>query len=272
MNSTKRSVAVVAAVLAVAGMAGTAGAQEEIKSPRKRIVGGENTEIKKHPWQVALQQEGVVVCGGSIVAERWIVTAAHCFKDEGMDAQRPAEWRVKANATNYATQGSWVPIERIVVHPQWLKQKTWEHDIALVKLKAKAAGKVIPRATSDMTVPPGEELEITGWGATKEGGPGTEVLQVANIPYVDNATCNAPEAHNGAIDAGMMCAGDAKGEKDACQGDSGGPLVWRRKDGAFLVGVVSWGEGCARKSKYGVYTRVPAYADWIDKTIAEGRR
>ena len=74
--------------------------------------------------------------------------------------------------------------------------------------------------------------------------------------------------YNGSIGAGMMCAGHRDGGVDACQGDSGGPLVWKTDDGPLLVGVVSFGEGCARKLKYGVYTRVSKYRHWITKVIA----
>jgi secreted trypsin-like serine protease len=87
------------------------------------------------------------------------------------------------------------------------------------------------------------------------------------LRYRDNASCNAKDAYNGAIKSGMICAGLRDGGVDPCQGDSGGPLVLRGKDGAILVGVVSWGEGCARKLKHGVCTRVDTYTDWIANTI-----
>jgi secreted trypsin-like serine protease len=86
---------------------------------------------------------------------------------------------------------------------------------------------------------------------------------------VDAVACNDPNAYNGSIKGGMLCAGLPRGSVDACQGDSGGPLVWRNQEtGPVLVGVVSFGEGCARPLKYGVYTRVSAYRDWIDRTLA----
>ena len=110
---------------------------------------------------------------------------------------------------------------------------------------------------------------MTGWGRTKEGDekPASEVLQKGEVPYIENATCNAKDAYDGKIKPGMMCAGYRDGGVDSCQGDSGGPLVLRGQDGPVLVGVVSWGEGCARKLRYGIYTRVTAYSDWIAKTI-----
>ena len=267
MHAVRLPAAAIAALLAGLGLIEGASAQEEIKPTKRRIVGGQKTDIKNHPWQVALQVRGQFHCGGSIVAERWIVTAAHCFER----VQRAGEWRAKGRATNYATQGVWERIERIVVHPKY-NRSNYEHDIALVKLKSKANGAVIPRAQATMTVPAGQELEVTGWGATSEKDVGgSRVLQKVGVRYVDTATCNAPDAYKGQIAAGMLCAGYPEGGKDACQGDSGGPLVWKTQDGPVLVGVVSWGEGCARVQKYGVYTRVSAYRDWIDQTIAADR-
>jgi trypsin len=114
---------------------------------------------------------------------------------------------------------------------------------------------------------PCQVLEVTGWGAIKEDGPAAKTLQLAEVPLVDNATCNAKGAYAGRIKASMMCAGLRDGGVDSCQGDSGGPLVLRGLDGPVLVGVVSWGDGCARKLRYGVYTRVDTYSGWIAKTI-----
>ena len=117
-----------------------------------------------------------------------------------------------------------------------------------------------------------ETLEVTGWGRTSEGGTTSETLQKASVPYVATATCNAPDAYGGKVRTGMLCAGFATGGVDACQGDSGGPLVLKRMDQPpVLIGVVGWGEGCARKLKYGVYTRVSAYRTWIDPIISADR-
>src|SRR5262249_38683933 len=114
---------------------------------------------------------------------------------------------------------------------------------------------------------PCDPLEVTGWGRTYEGGATSSDLMKATVPYVDSAVCNEPSAYNGSILPGMMCAGLHEGGVDACQGDRGGPLVFRHADGRLLVGVVSWGEGCARRLKYGIYTRVTTYRDWITAVV-----
>jgi trypsin len=262
MRSMARSLTLAAVLLAGLTTAEPVLAQESIKLGGRRVVGGESTDIKQHPWQVALTI-GDSFCGGSIVAQKWVLTAAHCVTP----FPKLSKVKAKAGATDYTRGGIWTEIEQIVVHENY-NPSTNENDLALVKLKTPTAGRVIPLATAALPVPNGQPLEVTGWGRTMEGGAPATGLLKASVPYVDNAACNV--AYEGSIKPGMLCAGYREGGVDACQGDSGGPLVWRTTDGPVLVGVVSFGEGCARKLKYGVYTRISAYRDWIDRTIAAG--
>jgi trypsin len=245
------------------GSIGLSEAEELIKPFDRRIVGGEPTTIKEHPWQVALNVENSL-CGGSLIGDRWVLTAAHCFKP----SSRPDQVKAKAGATNYVTEGAWSDIERIVIHEAY-DPGSHENDLALIRLRSRPQGRVIPLAGAQ-AIPVGQPLEVTGWGATGEGGDAARRLLKASVPYVDNVTCNESSGYNGLIKRGMMCAGYREGGVDSCQGDSGGPLVWRTGDGPVLVGVVSWGEGCARKLRYGVYTRVASYTDWIGKVVARG--
>jgi len=247
---------------------GSTAAQEEIRPLNRRIVGGEKTDIKQHPWQVALnvQIDGQdYLCGGSIIAQLWVVTAAHCFGK----STAPRDVRAKAGVTDYITAGVWLDVERVVVHEAY-EPKTQQNDIALIKLKSPPVGRVIPLADGSLDVPVNQPLEVTGWGATMEGGSASHSLLKAIVPLADTAACNAGDAYGGRIKEGMMCAGFREGGVDSCQGDSGGPLVWRTLDGPVLVGIVSWGDGCARKLKYGIYTRVSVYRDWIDRVLIAG--
>lgn len=262
-----RKTAALSAILTSLLLSGPAQTQEEIKPLNRRIVGGERTDIKQHPWQVALNVriDGQdYLCGGSIIAQSWVVTAAHCFGK----STAATDVRAKAGVTDYKTAGAWLGIERVVVHDSY-DPKTQQNDIALIKLKSPSAGRIIPLAASSMEVPVNQPLEVTGWGATMEGAGASHSLLKAIVPLADTAACNARNAYDGRITDGMMCAGYREGGVDACQGDSGGPLVWRTPDGPLLVGVVSWGEGCARKLKYGIYTRISAYRDWIDHVLAD---
>lgn len=270
MHTNMRRLAIAATIISVTMCTGVAAAQDEILPFGRRIVGGEMAYIKDHPWQVALSikiEGGTYLCGGALIADRWVLTAAHCFTD----ATKPLEVRAKTRATNLATDGTWTGVQKIVVHEGYAP-KTQEHDLALVKLSDAPKGHVIPLVTASANIPLGTPLEVTGWGATSENGRASPHLRKASVPYASNETCNAPEVYRGAIKRGMMCAGRREGGVDSCQGDSGGPLVWRSPDGALLVGVVSWGEGCARKLRYGVYTRVTAYREWIEEVISPNMR
>jgi secreted trypsin-like serine protease len=242
----------------------SAESQVEIKLGGRRIVGGEETDIREHLWQVALivrQSKGPYLCGGAIVAQQWVLTAAHCLESSTL----PTDIQAKAGATRYLSDGTWIAAERAITYPQY-DQVSYEHDIALLKVKLGSAGRVIPFVGS-MEMNAGQNLEVTGWGATRDGGSNSDHLLKGTVPYVDTLECNDPAVYAGRIKPSMMCAGRREGGTDACQGDSGGPLVWRSPDGPLLVGIVSFGEGCARQLRYGVYTRVQAYRDWIRTTL-----
>jgi secreted trypsin-like serine protease len=109
-------------------------------------------------------------------------------------------------------------------------------------------------------------LQTLGWGALQEGGQTVRNLRVVDVPHVDRADCNRPLAYDGRITGNMVCAG--KSGTDSCQGDSGGPLTAGAGAGLRPDGVVSWGDGCARPNKVGVYTRVVNYTGWIQACIA----
>jgi len=249
------------AILCSIALSAPLSAQRACDDPR-RIVGGEDADIKDHPWQVALEVDGEL-CGGVIIAQNWVLTAAHCF-----DSADPTKVRVKAGATNYKVGGVWTAVDKVVLNK--FDISTGENDLALVKLKSRPAGRSIPLARADLELQHCQQLEVTGWGRTKEGKRGSsEKLQKAVVPYVDTAACNEPRSYNGKIRPSMLCAGYH--EIDACQGDSGGPLVYKGPDGPVLVGTVSFGEGCGKQFKYGVYTRVSAHRDWITKVITSDR-
>jgi secreted trypsin-like serine protease len=125
---------------------------------------------------------------------------------------------------------------------------------------------LLESSEENLALTTGQMLWVTGWGATNEGGLVVSRLNELSIPYVARETCNDPLSYNGQITESMICAG--KAGRDSCQGDSGGPLIIKRNGSAQLVGIVSWGEGCARPGKFGVYTRVPKFVSWIRSCTA----
>ncbi len=241
----------------------------------QRVVGGEPAQPGSHPWQVGLLVAGIndnaqaQFCGGTLIAPHWVVTAAHCV-DGGMT---PSQVTVLPGTHSLSDpKARRVAVKQLVVHPQWNKG-TNDYDVALLELAAPVTpGPTITPirfATTSQEPPAGSPLTVSGWGATKQGGAGSILLMTVDVPVVPLSRCNQPTSYDGDITPRMVCAGRDEGGKDSCQGDSGGPAV---NIGAepTLVGVVSWGHGCAKPWKYGVYTRVGAFADWIRKTSGIG--
>ena len=228
-----------------------------------QVIGGRATTIEEHPWLVALyvSKGGVQrFCGGSKIGDGWVLTAAHCF----VDADTPYRARVKSGVSRLAEPRAVVPIRKVLMHPAF-DATTFANDIALVRVDVRKAEPIrLPRA--DEIVPDHEMLTIAGWGIT-ETGQMAEVLQEAWVPHVPANICNARDSYDGAIGSNMMCAGFPWGGVDACAGDSGGPLVWHGANGPVLVGVVSFGRGCGEAKKFGVYTRVRKYLDWIESIV-----
>ncbi|XP_019750466.1 suppressor of tumorigenicity 14 protein homolog isoform X2 [Hippocampus comes] len=242
--------------------------------PRKRpkIVGGTDASPGSWPWQVSLQMERYGhICGATLLATRWLVSAAHCFQDsDSIKYSDPRSWRAYMGTRLMAAGKSAVsvasrPVRRIVPHPKY-EQLTSDYDIALVEL---AAPVFFNELVQPVCVPApshafaiGTSCFVTGWGVLTEDGELASRLQEASVRIINRNTCN--KFYDDAVTPRMLCAGNLQGGVDACQGDSGGPLVCQERNRRwFLAGIVSWGEGCARQNRPGVYTQVVKFADWI---------
>ena len=228
-----------------------------------RIVGGIEAREGEFPFIVSLQAgaKGSHFCGGSLIKNRWVLTAAHC-----VDTGAPSRLVIGLHKQKQSSRAEIHRAARVIVHPNY-NSTTIDYDFALVEL-SKDSSYTPVEINSDDTVGSDKasanfEVVTAGWGATAESGwKLPDELRKVSVPLVPRASClqSYPEK----ITERMICAGYPEGGKDSCQGDSGGPLFIRYSNGSFnLIGVVSWGEGCARKGKYGVYSNIAAVYDWI---------
>ncbi|PIK49520.1 putative atrial natriuretic peptide-converting enzyme-like [Apostichopus japonicus] len=245
-----------------------------------RIVGGETAPKGAWPWQAQLFVSGsYFTCGGTLVGPRHVISAAHCF--QGRIYGDASNWNVhfgKHDLTlSVGTGESSSSVERLIIHENYDSQ-TQDNDIAMMILSEdQSPSDTINFACLDVDLSKifnqTSDCFITGWGATAWQGDVADQLQEANVPLVDRATCNHSGSYGGAITDNMICAGFAAGGVDACQGDSGGPLVCSAKDANsdedrwYLVGVTSWGYGCAFADYPGVYADVSKYMSWILNNI-----
>lgn len=215
------------------------------------IVGGSPTTIRQHPWMVALTTaDGSQYCGGTLVAPTKVVTAAHCTVGD-----EPSEVRVVAGRTDLRTSdGEVAGVTGIWIHPQF-QHVTRGFDVSVLTLDRELPYRIMTPATpADAALyEPDTPTAILGWGDTAEGGPASPVLLRATVPVVSDEGCGA--AYDQYDAATMVCAGLPQGGVDACQGDSGGPMV----AGGRLIGITSWGSGCARPGLPGVYARVVSH-------------
>ncbi|MGH8791761.1 MAG: S1 family peptidase [Stackebrandtia sp.] len=210
------------------------------------VVGGEDAPEGEYPWMVRLSMG----CGGSLITEQVVLTAAHCVDGTGEDTSITAQYGSvdleNPDIQTYTSQ---------YVHQSETYTSDNRGDWALIKLSEPVAdAQLVPMASDDASDQ--GDFQIMGWGATSEGGEQQQYLQHATVPHVDAETCN--EAYGGEVDVeGEICAGimDAGGV-DTCQGDSGGPMVSYASGEPVQVGIVSWGNGCARPNYPGVYAKV----------------
>ncbi len=238
---------------------------------KPRIIGGTRAHIEDLPWQVMLVigdapdpvRQGF--CGGSLIRAQWVITAAHCMAS----ISEPGEVDIISGSTypKFTTTGDRVKVEKVIVNPKW-NPENYENDFAILKLvNPVRLGTPVPIIASGVDIPPGTRATVSGRGALYVGDTMSDILMRAEVPTVSTDECSQHALYKDKIKDSMICAGFREGGLDACQGDSGGPLVATINGTSTLIGVVSWGIGCAEREKYGVYGRLATASDWV-KSVA----
>lgn len=261
-------------ILLVAFLA-IAAAQEEQPIPLAgpqdgRIVGGWETNITHFPHQVSLQMGTRHICGGSVIAPNVILTAAHCV----LKPEEPQLYAIRAGSTIWSSGGSFVRVRQIIPHAQFNKPTHMNNDIAMLVLhKALVYDRTIqpiPLVVPTDKVSAQAQLFVSGWGSTSVEQVITEPrLHYTAVVQMDRKSCTQNYFGAGAVTNSMFCAGSKSGlgDRDSCMGDSGGPLVTKVADRFKILGIVSWGLGCANAQYPGVYTSVAAHNAWITQTL-----
>ncbi|XP_023295415.2 trypsin alpha-4-like [Lucilia cuprina] len=225
-----------------------------------RIVGGEATTISNFPWQISLQRSGSHSCGGSIYSSNIIVTAAHCLQSVSTSVLK-----VRAGSSYWNSGGVVVSVAAFKNHEGY-SSRTMVNDIAVIRLASSLtmSSSIKPISLATVAPPTGAAAVVSGWGTTSSGGYGIpSQLRYVEVQMLSTSACaSSTYGYGSEIKPTMICAYTVG--KDACQGDSGGPLV----SGGLLVGVVSWGYGCAFTNYPGVYADVAVLRSWVVKTAS----
>ncbi|XP_045473663.1 venom protease-like [Harmonia axyridis] len=241
-----------------------------------RIVGGKPTGRNEYPWLVELSYFNRFYCGGMLINDRYVLTAAHCVKG--------FMWfMIKVSFGKHDRCNDTVkPESRFVLRAiaGAFSFLNFDNDIALLRLSDRVPITpnikpiCLPKLESKEKSYVGRKAIAAGWGTLKEDGKPSCILQHVEVPVMSNEECRSTNYSSKMISDNMLCAGyPEKGGRDSCQGDSGGPLIVERQDSDHryeLIGVVSWGNGCARPGYPGVYTRVTRYLDWILENSSDG--
>uniref|UniRef100_A0A3B3HB40 Peptidase S1 domain-containing protein n=1 Tax=Oryzias latipes TaxID=8090 RepID=A0A3B3HB40_ORYLA len=237
-----------------------------------RIVGGQNAPAGFWPWQVSLQTSSHF-CGGSLINNQWVLTAAHCFPSgsaSGVTVVLGLQSLQGSNPNRVSRT-----ITTLIIHPNY-NSETSDNDIALLQLSSPVTfnNYITPVCLSatNSTFYSGVNTWVTGWGNIGSGVslPAPQTLQEVQVPIVGNRRCKCSYGASSITD-NMVCAGLLAGGKDSCQGDSGGPLVIKQNNRWIQAGVVSFGIGCAEPNFPGVYTRVSQYQTWINTQITSNQ-
>ncbi|MET8584654.1 serine protease [Streptomyces collinus] len=261
MFGLRRARPAAAVLVATAAAAATAlVASPTATAAPQPIVGGTTTTTAAYPFVMQITDaSGSQFCGGTLVAARKVVTAAHCMVGETTSSVRVVGGRTNLNGTD----GTVSKVSKIWVNPDY-SDATDGDDVAVLTLSTSMPYKPAPYVTPSQTglYASGTTARILGWGTTSENGSSSNQLRTATVPVVSDSSCKSSYGSD-FVQSDMVCAGYTSGGVDTCQGDSGGPLLI----GGVLAGITSWGEGCAEAGYPGVYTRLTTFSALVTAQV-----
>ncbi|CAI9169453.1 unnamed protein product [Rangifer tarandus platyrhynchus] len=233
-----------------------------------KILGGVDALERKWPWQVSVHYTGFHICGGSIVDEYWILSAAHCF-DRSTNTEAYDIYVGLVDLLVAGNHTQWFEVNRVIIHPTYELYHPIGGDVALVQLKTRIvfSDAVLPIciAPPDLTLS-SLSCWATGWGSISQQGDTSNKLQEVQLPLVPLYLCRQLYGQTN-IQPDMLCAGNFRDMKTACEGDSGSPLVCEFNHTWVQIGVVSWGKGCTYPMFPTVFARVSFFSRWIQRHI-----
>lgn len=252
---------IVIIILLIGAIAATPITLPRPRLPPGRVVGGEAIDITDAPYIVSFQSQGSHFCAANIISYSYCLTAAHCCAA----FQQVSSLTIRAGSTRRDGNGTVINVAATFVHPNY-NSATIDFDYCILSLQKPLvySDSIQPIAlpnSNDIAVADGAYCRVSGWGNTQNVAESPISLRAVNVPIVNLADCHEAYLRFGGVTAQMICAGFPDGGRDACQGDSGGPLT--TVDNPQLVGLVSWGYGCAQPGYPGVYSNVKMARDWI---------
>lgn len=267
MKSIRRGTKLALGLLAVLAVpaCGSATEESDVAVSQGAIVNGTPAPAGFWPWQVDVSHYGNQWCGGSILTNEWVLTAAHC-----VDGVSPTALTLRAGLIDRDVPGAAVQtrnVQSILVHPAF-SAVSLDNDVALIHVDAAWSfnANVQPIAIRSSEAPLGTNAVVTGWGQTTSLSASSRMLLETTLPVVSNDACDSVGV--GPTTSSMLCAGYPLGDHGGCYGDSGGPLIAARPGfarGWEQIGVVSWGSGSC--NSYTVFSRLSELHTWIAGVI-----